>query len=95
MVNWEFFDNMTPTTAVQLVDDLLAGREVTPSRGPALCRFKETERILAGFEDERPDVVHAGGPAGPATLEGLKIARRQNRSAANGGTGASDSKGQA
>jgi len=77
-VNWEFFDNMTPTTAVRLVDDLLAGREVTPSRGPALCRFKQTERILAGFEDERPDVVHAGGPAGPATLEGLRLVRREN-----------------
>ncbi|WP_349262218.1 NADH-quinone oxidoreductase subunit NuoE [Actinocrinis sp.] len=75
-VNWEFFDNMTPRTAVQLVDDLLAGHEVTPSRGPALCSFKEMERILAGFEDERPDAVHGGGPAGPATLEGLKIARR-------------------
>jgi NADH-quinone oxidoreductase subunit E len=86
MVNWEFFDNMTPTTAVQLVDDLLAGREVTASRGPALCRFKETERILAGFEDERPDAVHAGGAAGPATLEGLKLVRQ----AQNGAAGAED-----
>ncbi len=77
MVNWEFFDNMTPTTAVKLVDDLLAGREVTPSRGPALCRFRETERILAGFEDERPGAVDAGGPAGPATLEGLRLARQE------------------
>ncbi|MGH3416822.1 MAG: NAD(P)H-dependent oxidoreductase subunit E, partial [Actinocrinis sp.] len=76
-VNWEFFDNMTPTTAVQLVDDLLAGREVTATRGPAVCGFKQTERILAGFEDERPDAVHGGGSAGPATLEGLKLARAQ------------------
>jgi NADH-quinone oxidoreductase subunit E len=75
MVNWEFFDNMTPTTAVKLVDDLLAGHEVTPTRGPALCRFKQTERILAGFEDERPGAVDGGGPAGPASLEGLKLAR--------------------
>jgi len=77
MVNWEFFDNMTPTTAVQLVDDLLAGREVKPSRGPALCTFRQTERILAGFEDERPGAVDAGGPAGPASLEGLKLARQR------------------
>ncbi|HEV3173118.1 MAG TPA: NADH-quinone oxidoreductase subunit NuoE [Actinocrinis sp.] len=76
-VNWEFFDNMTPTTAVKLVDDLLAGREVTPSRGPALCSFKQTERILAGYEDERPGVVDAGGPAGPASLEGLKLVRQR------------------
>jgi NADH-quinone oxidoreductase subunit E len=75
---------MTPTTAVQLVGDLLAGREVTPSRGPAVCRFTETERILAGFEDERPGAVDAGGPAGPASLEGLKIARRENGSESEG-----------
>jgi len=78
-VNWEFFDNMTPRTAVQLVDDLLAGREVTPSRGPSLCSFREMERILAGFEDERPGVVDAGGPAGPATLEGLRLVRQENQ----------------
>jgi NADH-quinone oxidoreductase subunit E len=92
MVNWEFFDNMTPRTAVQLVDDLLAGREVTASRGPALCRFQETERILAGFEDERPDAVHGGGPAGPASLEGLKIARRESGSGSGSG---SESEGRA
>jgi NADH-quinone oxidoreductase subunit E len=77
MVNWEFFDNMTPTTAVRLVDDLLAGQEVTPSRGPTLCRFKQTERILAGFEDERPGAVDCGGPAGAPSLEGLKLARQR------------------
>jgi NADH-quinone oxidoreductase subunit E len=76
-VNWEFFDNMTPASAVELVENLLAGREVTPSRGPALCRFKQTERILAGFEDDRPGSVDAGGPAGPPSLEGLKLARQR------------------
>ncbi len=80
-VNWEFFDNMTPTTAVRLVDELLAGHEVTATRGPAVCSFKQTERILAGFEDERADAVHAGGSAGPATLEGLKLARAQETEA--------------
>ena len=33
MVNWEFMDNMTPTSAVELVDDLRAGKEVTPPAG--------------------------------------------------------------
>ena len=79
-VNWEFFDNMTPTTAVALVDDLLAGKGATPSRGPGVCSFREVERILAGFEDPRPDAVAAGGPAGPATLEGLKLARQAEKS---------------
>ena len=29
MVNWEFFDNQTPESATELVDDLRAGKEVT------------------------------------------------------------------
>ena len=80
MVNWEFFDNMTPEKAKQLVDDLLAGRPVVASRGPALCSFRETERILAGFEDRRADAVH-GGSAGPESLVGLKIAQQRGEHA--------------
>jgi NADH-quinone oxidoreductase subunit E len=76
-VNWEFFDNMTPEKAKRLVDDLLAGREVVASRGPAVCSFRETERILAGFEDRREDAVHGGGSAGPESLVGLQIARQR------------------
>ncbi|MGW0603173.1 NADH-quinone oxidoreductase subunit NuoE [Streptomyces sp. NPDC002644] len=75
MVNWEFFDNMTPATARQLVDDLIAGRPVTPTRGAPMCTFKETARILAGFPDERPGAVESGGSAGPASLAGLRLAK--------------------
>src|SRR6478752_4054144 len=35
MANWEFFDNQTPESTRQLVDDLRAGAEVRPSRGPS------------------------------------------------------------
>jgi NADH-quinone oxidoreductase subunit E len=77
MVNWEFFDNMTPATARQLVDDLIEGRPVTPTRGAPLCTFKETARILAGFPDERPGAVESGGSAGPASLLGLRLAKGQ------------------
>jgi NADH-quinone oxidoreductase subunit E len=77
MVNWEFFDNMTPEKAKALVDDLLAGRPVIATRGPAVCSFRETERILAGFEDRREDAVHAGGSAAPESLVGLKIAQQR------------------
>ncbi len=75
MVNWEFFDNMTPDSARALVDDLRAGREVTPSRGaPRLCTFGEASRILAGI----PDGQAGDGPqAGEATLAGLRIARER------------------
>ncbi len=52
MVNWEFFDNMTPAKAKQLVDDLRVGNDVLPSRGPnRLATWKEASRVLAGFPD--------------------------------------------
>jgi NADH-quinone oxidoreductase subunit E len=75
MVNWEFFDNQTPQSAKKLVDDLQAGRDVTPTRGPdRLCTWKQASRILAGFGDGHA----AEGPsAGPASLVGLKLAKER------------------
>jgi len=87
MVNWEFFDNQTPESAVGLVDDLRAGRRVTPTRGATLCTFKEVSRVLAGFPDGRAD---EGPAAGPATLAGLQIFRRQQEEAAPVGTPAAE-----
>ncbi len=72
MVNWEFMDNQTPESATQLVEDLRAGREVRSTRGPRICTWREAERVLAGFPDDRAD---EGVGAGPATLLGLGIAR--------------------
>ncbi len=75
MVNWEFFDNQTPQSAKQLVDDLRAGRDVTLTRGPSrLCTWKQANRILAGFGDGQA----AEGPsAGYASLVGLKLAKER------------------
>lgn len=73
MVNWEFFDNQTPASVKALVDDLRAGRPVTPTRGAPLCTFKETARILAGFPDERDGAVAAGGSAGPADRRTVEL----------------------
>jgi NADH-quinone oxidoreductase subunit E len=88
MVNWEFMDNMTPESAVSLVDDLRAGKEVTSTRGPRLCTWREAERVLAGFPDGRVD---EGPGAGPASLVGLQIAQERGWSApaakASGATG--------
>jgi NADH-quinone oxidoreductase subunit E len=73
MVNWEFFDNMTPDSARELVDGLRAGRDIAPSRGaPRLATWKQAARILAGFPD---DQATGGDTAGQATLAGLRIAR--------------------
>jgi NADH-quinone oxidoreductase subunit E len=74
MVNWEFMDNQTPESAVQVVDDLRAGKEVHSTRGPRLCTWREAERVLAGFPDDRAD---EGPTAGPASLAGLRIAREK------------------
>ena len=75
MVNWEFFDNQTPDSAVQLVDDLRAGTEVQATRGARVCTWREAERVLAGFPDDRAD---EGPVAGPASLVGLQIARERD-----------------
>ena len=74
MVNWEFFDNQTPSSARDLVDALREGQPPVPSRGAPLCTFKETARILAGLPDDRP--VTADGQVPTATLAGLRVARR-------------------
>ena len=42
MVNWEFFDNMTPQPARDLVDGLRSGADVAPTRGaPRLCTWRQ------------------------------------------------------
>ncbi|MGN6251840.1 MAG: NADH-quinone oxidoreductase subunit NuoE [Marmoricola sp.] len=74
-VNWEFLDNQTPESAVQLVDDLRSGAEVTATRGARICSWREAERVLAGFPDGRAD---EGPSAGPASLAGLRIAREND-----------------
>jgi NADH-quinone oxidoreductase subunit E len=78
MVNWEFMDNQTPESATQLVDDLREGKDVRSTRGPRICTWREAERVLAGFPDDRADEGPAGGPA---TLLGLQIARERGWSA--------------
>ncbi|GAA4112190.1 hypothetical protein GCM10022215_08390 [Nocardioides fonticola] len=86
MVNWEFIDNATPSSAVELVDDLRAGRERHATRGPKLATWRENERVLAGFPDGRVD---EGPGAGPSSLVGLGIARERGWTApAAGGTAA-------
>jgi NADH-quinone oxidoreductase subunit E len=74
MVNWEFMDNVTPESAVDVVDRLRAGEEVASTRGPRIVTWREAERVLAGFPDDRADEGPAGGPA---TIVGLRIARER------------------
>ena len=56
MTNWEFFDNQTPASTIELVDALRAGEPVAPTRGPKqVGTFKEVSRVLAGFHDGLAD----------------------------------------
>jgi NADH-quinone oxidoreductase subunit E len=79
MVNWEFYDNQTPSSARDLVDGLRAGDPPVPTRGAPLCTFRESARILAGLPDPRP--ATNAGDAGAATLAGLRIAQERNMTA--------------
>jgi len=75
MVNWEFFDNMTPRSARDLVDGLRTGADVAPTRGaPRLCTWRQASRILAGFPDGQAAEGHT---AGDASLAGLRKAKEQ------------------
>jgi len=74
MVNWEFFDNQTVESAVDLVDRLRSGGAVQATRGAQVCTWREAERVLAGFPDDRAD---QGPGAGPASLAGLRLARER------------------
>ena len=89
MVNWEFFDNQTPSSARDLVDRLRAGEQVAPTRGAAsVCSFKQMSRVLAGFDDGR---ANEGIGAGVATQRGTVLARQMGWTAPQpgpaGGTG--------
>lgn len=75
MVNWEFFDNMTPEKADELLDKLTRDEEVKSPRGATLTSWKQAERVLAGFPDGRAD---EGPSAGDASLLGRRIAADNN-----------------
>ncbi len=76
MVNWEFYDNQTPSSARDLVDGLRSGTPPAPTRGAPLRTFRETARTLAGLTDPHSP----GGAPGPATLAGLREARNRGMS---------------
>ena len=76
MVNWEFFDNQTPESARDVVDQLRLGKDAVPTRGASsVCSFKQVSRLLAGFNDGR---ANEGVGAGAPTLVGLEVAKAHN-----------------
>ncbi len=77
-VNWEFFDNQTPESAIEVVDKLRSGETVRATRGATITSWREAERVIAGFEDGLVD--EGPGATGPS-LAGLQIAAERGWSA--------------
>jgi NADH-quinone oxidoreductase subunit E len=82
-VNYDFaVDNTSPQAAVDLVEKLRAGEQVTPTRGARICSLKEMQFQLAGFDEEREGAV-GDGPAGAPTLRGVSLAQEHGIAVAN------------
>jgi NADH-quinone oxidoreductase subunit E len=78
-VNYDFFDEVDPESALELVRQLSKGGRPQPTRGGRLCTFKEISMQLAGFTDEsaglgKLDPLDADPPVGEPTLAGNRLA---------------------
>ena len=76
-VNYEFYDNQTVDSAVELVDALRRGEKPAPTRGAPLTDLRTVELELAGFypEDEAEFRARIDGPsAAVETLRGAQLA---------------------
>jgi NADH-quinone oxidoreductase subunit E len=78
-VNYEFYDNQTPESAVALVDALRRGERPAPSRGAPLTDWRSTELQLAGFFGELQRLREAvdAPSAAPETLAGNRLAEEK------------------
>lgn len=80
-VDWEFMDDQTPASALELLDRLERGEQVHSTRGPVIRDFTATERTLA-FPDD--GLVGEGGQADDTMLAGLQVARERGMTAPAG-----------
>ncbi|RZQ64265.1 NADH-quinone oxidoreductase subunit NuoE [Amycolatopsis suaedae] len=83
-VNYEYYDNQTTDSAVELVDALRRGEKPAPTRGAPLSDFKGAELQLAGFfpEDEATYRAEVDGPSQAVeTLRGAQLAQERGWSA--------------
>ncbi|MBU6347319.1 MAG: NADH-quinone oxidoreductase subunit NuoE [Actinomycetales bacterium] len=76
--NWEFLDNMTPESAVDVVKKLRSGQPVSSTRGPKIPTFKENELLLAGFDD---GLANEAAGSDEFMLAGLNRAKELGQSA--------------
>jgi NADH-quinone oxidoreductase subunit E len=79
-VNYEFFDNQTPESALDLVDALRRGEKPAPSRGAPLTDWRTVSLELAGFYPDDPTTFQSqvDGPSAAAeTLRGAQLAHER------------------
>lgn len=75
-VNYEYYDNQTPRTALETVRALRRGEKPEPTRGAPLSDFRTVERELAGFFDDL-DTTVAGSTTARETVRGAELAHEQ------------------
>jgi len=77
-VDWEFMDDVTPSSAIDVVDRLARGEQVASTRGPVIRNFKATEYTLA-FPDD--GLESDGNSVDDKMLAGLRYAKEHNMAA--------------
>ena len=77
-VDWEYMDDVTPTSAVDIIDRLERGEEVQSTRGPVIRDFRATEHTLA-FPDD--GLAASGTQVDAKMLVGLNVAKELGMSA--------------
>ncbi|MCF8527399.1 MAG: NAD(P)H-dependent oxidoreductase subunit E [Candidatus Nanopelagicales bacterium] len=77
-VDWEYMDDVTPSSAVDVIDRLQRGETVHSTRGPVIRGFRATEHTLAFPED---GLAAEGTPVDDKMLAGLRIAKERGMSA--------------
>ena len=77
-VDWEFMDDVTPTSALEVLDRLERGEPVASTRGPVIRDFRATERTLALAED---GLAAEGTPVDAKMLAGLRVAKERGMTA--------------
>jgi len=77
-VDWEFMDDVTPSSALDVVERLARGEQVTSTRGPVIRGFQATEETLA-FPDD--GLAGEGSSVDDKMLVGLRYAKEHGMTA--------------
>ena len=83
-VDWEFMDDVTVSSAIDVIDRLAAGEPVDSTRGPRIRDFNETERTLALVDYS---LAGEGECVDDKMLAGLRLAKERGMRAPMAGEG--------